>query len=121
MNRTPTKDKADSTAKVLGQHIASLRKASSLTQSQLAAVLGVEIETVSRYERGHLNVSLEQVDKLAEFFNVAAWTMFVPNSDQQSLSRLVSKEHLAALAPADMDTLMTLVSVYVNAHARPSE
>ncbi|MBW9335488.1 helix-turn-helix transcriptional regulator [Herbaspirillum sp. RU 5E] len=118
MKRTSLQKQPVSAAKILGQNLSSLRKASSMTQSQLAAALGLEVETISRYERGLRNLSLEQIEAIAKFFDVATWTLLVPNNDQKALTRLISADKLTALSSTDLDTLMSLIGVYVSAHAR---
>jgi DNA-binding XRE family transcriptional regulator len=54
------RDKPD-LGKFLGQQIAAHRTALNLTQNQLAERLGVEPETVSRFERGSSLPSLKRL------------------------------------------------------------
>ena len=49
----------------LGQQIAGQRKALGWTQDQLAEQLGVDTETVSRFERGVTIPALLTIDRLA--------------------------------------------------------
>jgi len=57
--------------KRLGQRIAQRRKAVDWTQDQLAERLGVDAETVSRFERGATLPSLVTLDRLARVLNTS--------------------------------------------------
>lgn len=54
----------------LGRNLAGFRKALSLTQEQLALRLGVEPETISRFERGATLPSLVTLEKIAVLLHV---------------------------------------------------
>lgn len=65
-------DKAGARQKIgkrLGQRIAEQRKALGWTQDQLAEQVGVDTETVSRFERGVAVPSVLTLDKLANVLN----------------------------------------------------
>ena len=57
-------------AKRIGKVLAKLRVARKLTQDQVAARLGVEQETISRFERGATLPPLLRLLDFAEFFEV---------------------------------------------------
>lgn len=59
------KDHDDDLGKLLGQQIAAHRRALNLTQLQLAELLGVEPETISRFERGTSLPSLKRLNTSA--------------------------------------------------------
>lgn len=54
----------------LGRNLANCRKALALTQEQLAHQLGVEPETISRFERGATLPSLVTLEKIAVLLHV---------------------------------------------------
>lgn len=56
----------------LGQNIAERRRAINWTQDRLAERLGVEAETVSRFERGVTVPSLHTLDRLARALKTRA-------------------------------------------------
>ncbi|MBP1317104.1 helix-turn-helix transcriptional regulator [Herbaspirillum sp. 1130] len=116
MKKKPHQKSPISAAKSLGHNIAALRKASSLTQHQLAAALGVEIETISRYENGRLNTSLDQVDIFATFFNVPVWTLFTPTDLTASFPDPVLLTKMRSLSAKHRTTLEEIIQVYYNAH-----
>ncbi len=64
----PPKDKLFYQA--LGQRIAQHRKAQTLTQRQLADILGVSQQTMAHYEGGHLRISVELLTALAKVVSI---------------------------------------------------
>ena len=64
--RPPSKE-----APLFGQRVAALRKRAGLTQAALADALGVSAPLVAYYERQTANPTVDVVNKLAGFFNVA--------------------------------------------------
>lgn len=62
--------------KLLGSHIAKIRKGRGLTQSELAELIDVSIETISRLERGVSVPSLKTVENLSIALNVPLKVLF---------------------------------------------
>jgi len=60
----------DQFAKRIGRALAKQRLAKNLTQEQVAERIGVEQETISRFERGATLPPLLRLVDLAELFNV---------------------------------------------------
>lgn len=56
--------------------IAQIRKNEGYTQEELASVLGVSREYVSRLESGKVEVSLSLADRLARTFGVTVYDVF---------------------------------------------
>lgn len=54
----------------LGKRVAEQRKALGWVQAELAEKLGVETETVSRFERGLALPSLERLDEMAHILGI---------------------------------------------------
>ena len=50
----------------VGQKIKEARKAKGLTQEELGAKLGIDKPTVSKYENGKINPSLEVLSRIAQ-------------------------------------------------------
>ena len=67
MGRPPSKE-----APGFGRRVAAARKEHGLTQSQLAAALGVSQKMIDYYERRATNVTAEVVTKLAQTLKVSA-------------------------------------------------
>lgn len=53
-----------------GKVLRMLRTRSSLTQKQLADVLGVSESRIGMYERGHREPDFEMLEAIADYFNV---------------------------------------------------
>ncbi|QJP98790.1 XRE family transcriptional regulator [Herbaspirillum rubrisubalbicans Os34] len=116
MTKTPTKKSPLPLAKVLGENIAMLRKQRSMTQAQLAAAIGIEIETLSKYERGILGPRIAQLQKICAILEVAAWTLFVSVEEQSAFPGFIFAEQIQALSLKDRKTLQRLIELYVSAH-----
>lgn len=116
MTKTSSKKSPLPLAKVLGENIALLRKQRSMTQSQLADAVGIEIETLSKYERGILSPRIGQLEKICAVFEVAAWTLFVSSQEQMAFPGFIFSEQIQTLSPKDRKTLQGLVGLYVEAH-----
>ena len=56
---------------MLCERIRDLRESRRLRQTELAELLGVNQRTYSRYELGEVSVSLEVIDRLADFYGTS--------------------------------------------------
>ena len=56
--------------KEIGKRFQQIRTERNLTQSDLAEAVGVQIETISRYETGSLSISISLLAKVAEALNI---------------------------------------------------
>ena len=56
---------------MLEENIKMLRKSFSLSQVELAHVLGVSKQCVSNWENGYIQPSLDMFIKIAQYFNVS--------------------------------------------------
>jgi transcriptional regulator with XRE-family HTH domain len=105
-----------SLAVVVGKNIHACRKQSGMTQNELAQELGVEVETVSRYERGVLAPSFPQIEKICAVFNVAAWVLFSDGSDVATAQDMAIVELFKGLSPRDRDFIRSYVQAYAEHH-----
>ena len=62
------KEKAEISKRV-GQAIAKYRKAAGLSQAQVAEILGLSNDAVSRMERGTIVLNVERLCEFADLFN----------------------------------------------------
>ncbi|MDE6139267.1 MAG: helix-turn-helix domain-containing protein, partial [Candidatus Gastranaerophilales bacterium] len=62
--------------KVLGENIKKLRKTRSLTQNELAELIGIEVKSMSLIETGKGFVSAKTLEKLALELNVPVSEFF---------------------------------------------
>jgi transcriptional regulator with XRE-family HTH domain len=106
---------------VVGNNIRTRRTQLTLTQTVLARTLGIEVETVSRYERGLIAPSFPQLERLCEVLKIPAWALFsdgsaVPDAEGSTLDRL-----LGELASDDRAFLLSFIRSYVEHHKRARE
>lgn len=70
--------------------IRDLREDSDKKQTELAKYLNVDQSTYSDYERGEINISIEQLIKIADFYSVSLDYLVgrddVPNRKQRKFS-----------------------------------
>lgn len=88
-------------AKRLGQQIAERRKELSWTQDQLAERLGVDTETISRFERGVTVPALLTIEKLAGILKTSVANLLSEASISPSDQAIRISAWLASLPPED--------------------
>ena len=89
--RLPTKS-----APKFGQRLAAFRLAKGLTQSELAAALGMTRDQIAYYERAAKNPSMDVIQKVAGFFAVSVGELF--NDAARGKSRPGPPSQFAQLA-----------------------
>lgn len=67
----------------IGEHIKRLRKQSKLTQSNLAAVLGVSFQQIQKFEKGENRIFAHQ---LLELCNKFKWNLIEFRASESSVS-----------------------------------
>lgn len=96
-------------AKRLGQQIAERRKELSWTQDQLAGRLGVDTETVSRFERGVTVLSLLTIEKLAGIMKTSVANLLSEASISPTDQAIRISAWLASLPPEDGEFIIAHV------------
>lgn len=104
----------------LQEKIQRHRKQKKWSQSELAKVLGISRDAVSKYERGDMTPSVEVVRRLAEVFEVSLDYLLGEQEgavlDKKALSRL---EAIAQLADQEREALYAVIDAYLrDSHAR---
>lgn len=74
---------------ILNQRLKSLRLEHKVTQQSVADALGVTVGNVQKFEYGTAKPKLENVIKLADFFNVSL-DYLVGRTDNPHVSKVVS-------------------------------
>ena len=69
-------------AKRIGRALAQARSDSGMTQEHAAELLGVNTETVSRFERGHTLPPLGRLFELANLYDVAPETLIAGGAER---------------------------------------
>ena len=77
----------------LGEKIKLLRKRRNLRQDDLAAVLGISRGQISNLEKGRRNLSLKQLEKLCEYFQIDM-SYFLMSETTDSCIELIDKAKL---------------------------
>lgn len=85
----------------LARNIATRRKALGLTQAQLAEKLGVETETLSRFERGKHLPSLATLERLAGLLQVTVSELLAEQPKLADDDALVISSWIAQLDEED--------------------
>ncbi len=78
--------------KLIGAHLARIRKDRGLTQSELAELIDVTIETISRLERGVSIPSLKTMENISNVLNVSLKELFDFEYPQKSRDTALEKE-----------------------------
>ncbi|MFM0382776.1 helix-turn-helix domain-containing protein [Paraburkholderia dipogonis] len=103
---------------VVGNNIKARRAELGMTQNALAQTLGVEIETISRYERGIVAPSFPQLEKLCAVLAVQAWQLFSDGSVVPDTKGHTLHDLLAQLTSRDREFVVAFVRDYVAHHGR---
>ena len=86
----------------VGRNIKSLREKSGLNQRQVAEFLDLDQDMISKIEKGEINISESQIDKLANLFCCPLSSILYGNEDLTCRvdyrSNLITKEDLEALS-----------------------
>jgi transcriptional regulator with XRE-family HTH domain len=98
-----------SLARRLGRHIAARRRALGWTQSDLAEHMGVDTETISRFERGATLPSLATLEKLSYNLRTGLGELLAETSLQPDDQVAVLRSWLADLKEADRNFVMAQI------------
>lgn len=82
----------------VGKHIRALRRGRGLTQEQLSQQLGVKRSTIACYETDTRLINLEDLIKLASFFNVGL-DYFGVTEDKSEIIDLLSRARVLFESP----------------------
>ena len=102
--------------KRLGRRIRELRKERNLTQTTLAAKIGMNYRYVGAVERGEVNLTADNTERIAEGLEVPPYQLFLFSSSERRLSdEAISDEQLKSLlsraGPEVKELVLHVVSV----------
>ncbi|MEW5847400.1 MAG: helix-turn-helix transcriptional regulator [Myxococcota bacterium] len=111
------------TLRQLGQHLAHLRKRAGLSQAQVAAHVGVTMETISRVERGVQWTDLAVLTGMADAFGVS-WRelVAVAEGSDQCPHDAVIREIVSLLSGrplSDVEFVRDMVAVILQHERKP--
>ena len=93
----------------LGASLTERRKALGWTQAALAERIGVDTETISRFERGATLPSLLTLEKLSDCLRVRVGELLTESSTQPDDQATILSAWLADLGEQDRDFVLDLV------------
>ncbi|AVB12218.1 MULTISPECIES: helix-turn-helix domain-containing protein [Pseudomonas syringae group] len=96
-------DTVDTLRSVVGAKIKALRKSTTLSQADLAEMIGCDAPLVSRYERGSTLPGIEQLIRIATVFNVAPGEL-LPGGQDVLRTRLLSLRQEITERIAEVDS-----------------
>lgn len=103
-----------SLAALVGANIRRRRLAVGLIQQDLAQALGIEVETVSRYERGHIAPPIEQLGRIARVLTTPVWTLFLSAKEDKVSNSLILAEQIQRLGAKDILTITKIITAYAD-------
>jgi transcriptional regulator with XRE-family HTH domain len=115
-----SKRSGSSIARRLGANISVLRKARSWTQFDLAERVGVDTETISRFERGMTLPSLLTLEKISKSLRVGVGDLLMESSAQPDDQASMLSAWLADLDEDDRNFVLDLIKCTCN-HLRCRE
>lgn len=75
--------------KIFGKNLKSLRESKNLTQEELAELIGVEYQTISRIETGLYFTSYDNLQKIAQVLDITISDLFNIQSEKKSKQNLI--------------------------------
>lgn len=56
-------------------NVEKLRRKNKLTKENLSLILGFDNSYISKLEKGNINITIEKLDKIAEYFKVETYML----------------------------------------------
>ncbi len=102
-------DKSEQLIQTIGQAIAKYRQASGLTQAQLAEILGISNDAVSRMERGKTIPTVLRLLELSEIFHCEVADLVTETSNRSTDQAKVIEKLLQRLDSQQRSELVYLI------------
>lgn len=102
----------------LGRNLAARRKSLGLTQAEVAERLGVDTETLSRFERGKHVPSLLTLERLAAILSTTCGDLLAEDPPAPSSQALAMQTWLAGLSERDAAFATRMLKAFCEHHAR---
>ncbi len=99
----------------LGQKISKIRKEKKLSQSDIAQVVGVSRDAISKYERGDIVPSVENAKKIAEVLSVSLNYLVSENDVQEVIdnSMIQRVREIQKLSENDQNTIVNVIDAFI--------
>jgi transcriptional regulator with XRE-family HTH domain len=89
----------------VGGRIREIRKAKGLSQEALAQVLGTTANTISRWETATYRPTIDDLERLARFFEIAIMDFFPPEEETNNSQITALLRAAKQLSPDDLEEL----------------
>ena len=89
-------------------NLKKIRKNNNLSQEQLAEILGISRQAISKWESGSAYPEMEKIIQLCEKFNVPV----IIDGDIETLSRSIGKSNKAIIGIKDINFAETIQKKY---------
>lgn len=63
------------TRKILAENIEKLRLSKKITKEELSLILGVDNSYISKLEKGKINITIDKIEQLANYFKIEVWKL----------------------------------------------
>ncbi len=100
--------------KEMGMRLAKLRRNSTMTQEDLAEILGVTTKHISHVERGKASLSLRHLVRLSEMYNCSLDYLIMGKPYDKALEKVPKSvfEILYSDNDTDVDRLVRYLNIY---------
>ena len=65
--------------KILAGNIEKLRLSKKITKEELSLILGVDNSYISKLEKGKINITIDKIEQLANYFEIEVWKLLKEN------------------------------------------
>lgn len=90
----------------IAQKIRELREACRISQTDLAGMLGVTPNTVSRWESGTYKPKIEDLERIARAFDKPIWALLPGDAGPRNEAQQILLSKTGDLPPEDIDELV---------------
>ncbi|MCP4021877.1 MAG: helix-turn-helix domain-containing protein [Desulfobacteraceae bacterium] len=97
------------------EKLSKMRHDKGLTQQQMAAMIGVGIAQIRRYEKGKSSPTLEVIKNIAKTLGISADELLFDKGEGVADNRIMDKklleqfEMVSKLKPSDKEAIMTII------------
>lgn len=60
---------------IIAKNIERLRITKNITKEKLSLILGFDNSYISKLEKGRINITIEKLDKIADFFEIESYEL----------------------------------------------
>ncbi len=89
--------------KLLGNRVREMRRAKGWTQTEFAAQIEMDYRYVGAIERGEVNITIDNIERVAAGFGIPAYQLFLFSTEEKELDDGAVREGLALELFSGMD------------------